>query len=341
MKKILLLGGMFLLPFIIQAQNVYSGEPIQWVGRPNGYSTTPYNADYRTTGYRKVSTTISNPSDGRGQWATTINVQSSGGNIAPDNMPGGGGAGWLLISGPSGNRFQNKWNFGGVGQASINEINNVTKQNGGQDMGLNMSTAGYYTFAMRDVGYANSQVYIGYTSAAPVSVSRTGQSFSNGQPVISISTGNTPSAGENVYVRYKVGSNNFTAGTGVVQAIGSGTSWTATLPTQSCNVTVYYYVYTSTRTLVQINAATEQNRSLATLRYDDNFGSNYFFTVSQSTAAVMSGGATICADSSTNLQVAITGGLSPYTLVYTDGTTNFTVNNYISNATIASISIFN
>jgi hypothetical protein len=110
MKKILLLGGILLLPFLIQAQNVFSGEPVQWVGRPNGYSTTPYNSDYRTTGYRKISTTSSNPADGRGHWATTINVQSSGGNITPDNMPGGGGAGWLLISGPSSNRFQNKWN---------------------------------------------------------------------------------------------------------------------------------------------------------------------------------------------------------------------------------------
>ena len=130
MKRLLLnafLGCFFVMAALFSseavAQNVFSGEPVQWVGRPNGYSTTPYNSDYRTTIYRKVSTTATNPSDGRGQWTTTINVQNSGGNIAPDNMPGGGGAGWLLISGPSGNRFQNKWNFNGVGQAALNAVN--------------------------------------------------------------------------------------------------------------------------------------------------------------------------------------------------------------------------
>ena len=99
MKRFLLkvfLGCFYVLigfsSFESLAQNIFNGEPVQWVGRPNGYSTTPYNSDYRTTIYRKVSTTASNPSDGRGQWTTTINVQSSGGNITPDNMPGGGGA---------------------------------------------------------------------------------------------------------------------------------------------------------------------------------------------------------------------------------------------------------
>ena len=342
MKRLLLnvfLGCFYVMVVLFSvettAQNVFSGEPVQWVGRPNGYSTTPYNSDYRTTGYRKISTTATNPNDGRGQWATTINVQSSGGNIAPDNMPGGGGAGWLLISGPSSNRFQNKWNFNGVGQAALNAVNNIVLQGGGQDMGLNMGTAGYYTFVMRDNGYASTEVYIAYTANAPVTVTNGGVSYSGGSPVIGISTGATPSSGENVYVRYRVGTNDFTASTALVQATGSGSSWSATLPTQSCNATVYYYVFTSTRTLAQLNADSEQNRSLAAMRYDDNFGANYSFTVSQSTAAVLSGGASLCQGGSTNLQVAVTGGLSPYTVVYSDGTSNFTVNNYTSGAAIS------
>ncbi|MEO8769404.1 MAG: YDG domain-containing protein [Ferruginibacter sp.] len=54
-----------------------------------------------------------------------------------------------------------------------------------------------------------------------------------------------------------------------------------------------------------------------------------------STAAVLSGTATICNATSTNLQVAITGGVSPYTVVYSDGTNNFTVNNYTSGDNIS------
>ena len=48
------------------------------------------------------------------------------------------------------------------------------------------------------------------------------------------------------------------------------------------------------------------------------------------TAAVLSGTATICSDASTNLGVAITGGTSPYTVVYSGGT----VNSYLSAAAI-------
>ncbi|MFN4198794.1 MAG: hypothetical protein ACK4FS_07195 [Flavobacterium sp.] len=96
-----LLFGVLCLLFTFESrgQNVFSGEPVQWVGTPNGFNTEPYNSDYRTLGYRRVSVNTGNPTDGRGQWATTINVQNSGGNIQPSNMPGGGSGGWLFISG--------------------------------------------------------------------------------------------------------------------------------------------------------------------------------------------------------------------------------------------------
>ncbi len=52
------------------------------------------------------------------------------------------------------------------------------------------------------------------------------------------------------------------------------------------------------------------------------------------TASVLSGDASICNGSSTNLQVAITGGTSPFTVIYSDGTSNFTVNNYTTGSNI-------
>ena len=50
-----------------------------------------------------------------------------------------------------------------------------------------------------------------------------------------------------------------------------------------------------------------------------------------STAAVISGSASICLGSSTNIQIAITGGLSPYTVVYTTGS----VSSYTSGSNIS------
>jgi hypothetical protein len=76
------------------AQYIFGLEPIQVVGQMNGYST----AAGSNSSYRKVSVTSGNPTDGRGQWFKTYNVQSSGGDFTPRNMTGGGGSGFLFIS---------------------------------------------------------------------------------------------------------------------------------------------------------------------------------------------------------------------------------------------------
>jgi len=52
-------------------------------------------------------------------------------------------------------------------------------------------------------------------------------------------------------------------------------------------------------------------------------------------SATLSGTATICSGSSGNISLSITGGNAPYTIVYSDGTSNTTLNNYANNALIA------
>ena len=54
-----------------------------------------------------------------------------------------------------------------------------------------------------------------------------------------------------------------------------------------------------------------------------------------STASVLSGTATICSGSSTNLVVTITGGVGPFDVTYFDGTSNQVVNGYVSGSNIA------
>jgi len=66
--------------------------------------------------------------------------------------------------------------------------------------------------------------------------------------------------------------------------------------------------------------------------------SNLMTTLTEPTgsnAAVMSGNATICSGASTNITVAITGGISPYTLVYNDGSANSTELGYTTGKNIS------
>ena len=277
-----LLSFFFLIQFNAAAQNIFSGEPVQVVGAFNGYATTPYGSDYRTSTYRRISTTTGTPVDGRGQWNTTINAQITGGVIMPINMLGGGGNGFLFISGPAGNRFQNKWVFSNIGQAAINSINDITAYNSGEDMGLNMSNTGFYTFNFNDCGYTqtNAVYYVGYTATTPVSVTRSSAvNNANGSLTVGITSGAALSPQENIFIRYTTGADFAGTGTSsLVQATGTGTSYTATIPTFPTGTTVRYYIFTSTQTLAQLNAATETNKTLAVLKFDDNAGINYSYT---------------------------------------------------------------
>jgi hypothetical protein len=266
------------------AQNIFSGERVQLVGSFNGYATTPYGTDYRTTTYRRVTVSSGTPADGRGQWFTTVNIQNSGGDATPINMPGGGGNGFLFISGPSANRFQNKWVFSGVGQGNVDAVNGISAFNSGNDMGLNMSVPGYYTFVFNDCGYTqtDARYYVGYTSTSPVNVTRTGQIVSLNSVTVNISASATPSPEEKIYVRYTTGTDfSGTGSSTTVQATGSGTSYTATFPLSGATK---YFVFTSTLPLSAFNqtdinsespTATESEKNISIIRFDDNAGSAY------------------------------------------------------------------
>jgi hypothetical protein len=284
-KRLLLTLALF---GIIQAesfsQNIFSDEPVQVVGSFNGYNT----ASTSNTTYRKVSTTVNNPTDGRGQWAKTVNAQPVGGDVTNTNMPGGPSNGFLFISGPASNRFQNKWVFAAVAQATVDQVNDITNFNNGNDMGLNASTSGYYTFAFSDVGYTatNAKYYIGYTTNAPVNVTWNNSTVDPvfGTVNVSINTSATPSAQERIFVRYTTGT-DFTSSSQVVEATGSGTSYNAVIPfiPGTNGQVVRYFIFTSTRPASFFNttggAADETLKTLSTLRYDDQNGLNFIASI--------------------------------------------------------------
>ncbi|MFY8020862.1 MAG: T9SS type A sorting domain-containing protein [Bacteroidia bacterium] len=264
------------------SQNIFSGEPIQVVGAMNSYST---NAAANST-YRRVSINTGNPTDGRGQWVKTYFAASSSGQVNNSNMLGGSGNGFLFISGPSTNRFQNKWVFSAVSQAKLDTVNTCNAYNSGNDMGLNMSNPGYYTFVFNDCGYSNSNArfYAAYTNNTPISInSQTLSLGANNTSTIVIQTSASPSNGEFVYLRYTNGTSFSSTGTStIVQANSTNaptnTSWLANIPAQNNGAILRYYVFTSTVSLNKLNNMSEMDKSLSCLSVLDNSGNNYSYT---------------------------------------------------------------
>lgn len=276
--------------------NVASNPGINWVG--SNQTPTAYAQPLNCSGtspfvlkYRRVATTVNNPSDGRGQWTTTLNAQASGADVSTTNMTGGTNSGFLFTSGGScgfTGLYTDKWVFGSAVSATRDVVNgNTWFTSGGSDMGLNMSTPGYYTFVLRDAGYANSNFYVGYTAAAPVSISHTTstQVTLNGDYSLTVDAtlSTTRSPEENFYLRYRVGTNDFTTGTSLVQGSAALTTVTFTIPAQAVGATVYYYIFSTTVANGTLNGYSESDKSLAALRVADNSNNNFAYTIPAST----------------------------------------------------------
>lgn len=263
----------------VRGQNI--ADRVQVTGTFNGNNPQPYGADYRTTTYRRLSIATGNPTDGRGQWNTTINVQPAGGDIQPISMTGGSN-GFEFISGPAANRFAHRWAINNGGILLKDMVSDLDCYNcaGSNAIGMNMMQPGFYTINFNDGNYSGSfaKSYIAYTASKPVSISRTVELLNpDGSLTITMGTSTVPSPQEKVYLRYTTGA-DFSGSTPsiILQATPiSGPNFTITTPVFPDNTIVRYYLFTSTRTLAQLNAGTEIQKSLAVLNYDDNNGVNY------------------------------------------------------------------
>ncbi len=287
---------------------------------PTAYSqpTNCASGDYRVLQYRKVSTTISNPSDGRGQWATTVYAASSGGQAWAGNYPGGSSNGFLFTNGGGcGNTgtYDNKWNFSGVGQAAMNSVNIANYvSSGGNDMGINMSSAGYYTFVLKDNTASNNGYYIGYTSNTPVVISSTSQSsICSTSATITANLGAAPSPEEKFYLRYNT-ANDFGGSATTSQVLGTVSGSTVTFNVTGLNASSTYYYYILSTTHNTYTSLSEVDKSLVSLRFLDNNGSNYSITTAASAAAVTAAATNVSSSGATlNATSATVFGVCPAT----------------------------
>jgi len=273
MKKTLLLCCVFMSISAILFAGIYEPEGLNMPGAWNGWANPPSNlalASYtQVSGGRviKISTGIA-------RWQTIFSVASSGADLV------GGNYNWLFTSGPTTNPWANKW--AGV-TVSMNSVQSYT-YNSGSDNNISITNGKYYCMNWKDLGYTGTSAIFMEMSASPITISSVSQAgFLDGSTyyappsvqVISITLSAAKCTEEQVYVRYSTDgwtNDNF------VLATGSGTSYSATIPAQSVGTVVNYYVLTTTLTYSG-GGVLDNNPDLCTIKYNNNAGSNYSYTV--------------------------------------------------------------
>lgn len=202
----------------------------------------------------------------------------------------------VTIQAPSDNsiseyKFQNwdwgnEWGDGGGGGAKV-DVNKVadlfwSNSNSASEAQITdgVINGNYYTFRMLDSGYSDTVGTVLETSQSPVSIDSVSDDAGPdvavvpGQAVtVTVGLSGSKCSEENVYVRY---STDGWSSDSFVQATGSDTNPTATIPGQDGEGSVSYYALTTTATESVLNS----DPDLMTLSYNNNSTNNYSYDVS-------------------------------------------------------------
>jgi hypothetical protein len=172
--------------------------------------------------------------------------------------------------------YYNKWN--GV-TAAKNTVSTFTwnANYSGSDNSLTggVTSGKYYTYRLKNNGYASALGVVMETSAAPVTINATTlptQPISNNDDItITVYLSGSKSTEENVYLRYSI--DNGSTWTNSSAITFSGSSGTVTIPRQAKGTTVKYFVFSTTL------SSPTSNIELSSLSYKDSSGSYYSYTV--------------------------------------------------------------
>ncbi len=187
---------------------------------------------------------LQGPPDGLNWFSSTVYVAATGGNTTP------GLHSFALVGAGS---YSTQW---GGATITIDGTTSVPFFSGtalGRKNSISLQDGYYYSFRVlewsQQVG-ASMQLAVMKTSAPPVSVSRSGQtpvtpSFKD-PIIVSISTSQPKSIQERVYLRWSTDS--FIT-SHIVNAVGSGSNYSATIPPQVAGTAVQYCIVTSTSDL--------------------------------------------------------------------------------------------
>lgn len=240
----------------LQAQ-IYEPEGLNLPGNWNGW-TNPPAANSVFGSYTQVSGgKVTKIQTGTPRWQTTIKVAESGGDIQGESYE------FLFTSGPVNNSYNNSWRktstvafdqlqtYDRYGSGGTNFNNQITVDNGF-----------WYVMNWEDKGYTeNTQAIFMRLSAEPSNIlSTTHSAMSGSDATVTVVLDKIPATEEKIFVRYTT--DNFSTST-VVQATGTGTSYTATIPAAFVNggEDNKYYAFTTT-----VSAPTGANADMVTIK---------------------------------------------------------------------------
>jgi hypothetical protein len=193
----------------------------------------------------------------------------------------------------SSSNFDQNWSRGDV--VSLNSSTVWYNPNGGNGT-ITLTQDKYYTFTIQDVANStNSSGFVMETSALPISITDVSDNIpaaisGSNDATVTITLSDSISTEENVFVRY---TNDGWSTWTIVQATGSGTSYTATIPNaalQGGTPTHAYYVFTSTVPKATLDAANGADIDLSTIAYANNASNNYPLPVELTSFTVSTSG---------------------------------------------------
>ncbi len=264
------------------------------------------NAQIASWTYEPLQGTIANPTSNIGSGTSAV-INFGGGTVTAGTATGMAGTGCGAQSGVT------AWALNPFDGGSANESNGVQ---------FNSTTVGYqnivFTWDQRWSNTAANTVRLQYTTDGttwiPFNMTAGNTTFCSGS-INANGCFESNTTGD----EYRRTSVNFTA----IPAANNNPNF---------GVRLLASYYQSTSEFRQVSTPSLVANPLGTWRFDNvNFTGTL---LPGPTASVISGTASICTGSSTNLRVTITGGTGPFTVVYSNGVTTFTVNNYTSGTDI-------
>jgi PKD repeat protein len=266
-------GLLILLNITLIRAQIFAPEGLNLPGTWNAFTNPPDsgsvfgNLNQVTNGKVKILGT------GTPIWQTGFNVAQNGADVVEGNYT------FLFTSGPTANAFTNKW----AGVTVVIDTKQTYLYNGGADNSIQLTNGRYYTVNWKDNGYANTEAVFMRTTAKPVDIDSVyttpADSIILPNQAIDVVAllSDTPSAEEHFYIRYTI---NAFASSFLVPMTINGNRLSGQIPVLPNLSEVSYYIFSSSKQTLNTDF------DLYTLRFNNNEGANYQYSVYQEIVTV-------------------------------------------------------